>query len=142
MGDDAAALDVANQRHRQIGGLGKAHIGDVAGAQIDFGRAAGALNEDEIGRPGEPVEGGEHGRQQRRRERAVLTRRGRPIDAAAQHDLRRTLRLRLQQHRVHVDRRRDTAGARLQRLGPADLAAIGGDHRIVRHVLRLERPHR
>src|SRR6202011_3820462 len=25
--------------------------------------------------------------------------------------------------------------------GPADLAAIGGDHRVVRHVLRLERPH-
>ena len=35
----------------------------------------------------------------------------------------------------------DAAGARLQRLGPADLAAIHGDGRIVAHVLRLERPH-
>ena len=38
-------------------------------------------------------------------------------------------------------RRRDAAGARLQRLGAADLAAVGGDRGVVRHVLRLERPH-
>ena len=35
--------------------------------------------------------------------------------------------------------RRDAAGARLQRLGAADLAAVGGDGGVVRHVLRLER---
>ena len=34
---------------------------------------------------------------------------------------------------------RDARGPRLQRLGAADLAAIGGDGGIVRHVLRLER---
>ena len=35
----------------------------------------------------------------------------------------------------------DPAGPRLQRLRPADLAAVGGDGRVVAHVLRLERPH-
>ncbi len=38
--------------------------------------------------------------------------------------------------------RRRARGARLQRLGAADLAAIRRDRRIVGHVLRLERPHR
>ena len=36
-GDDAAAVDVAHQHHGNVGRLGKAHIGDVAGAEIDFG---------------------------------------------------------------------------------------------------------
>ena len=63
--DDAAALDVADQHDRHVGGLGEAHIGDVAGAQIDLGRAAGALDEHEIGLRGEPVEGCQHARQQR-----------------------------------------------------------------------------
>ncbi len=36
---------------------------------------------------------------------------------------------------------RHAAGARLQRLGAADLAAIGRHRGVVRHVLRLERPH-
>jgi antitoxin CptB len=49
--------------------------------------------------------------------------------------------LRLQQHRVHVDGRRGAAGHGLQRLGAADLAAVGGDGGVVGHVLRLERPH-
>ncbi len=62
LGDDPAALDVADQHDRHPGRLGKAHIGDVARAQIDLGRAAGALDEDEIGRRGEPGKGGEHRR--------------------------------------------------------------------------------
>ena len=48
-GDDAAAVDVADQDHRHVGGLGEAHIGDVAGAQIDLRRAARAFDEDKVG---------------------------------------------------------------------------------------------
>ena len=42
---------------------------------------------------------------------------------------------------IHVHARRHAGGARLQRLGAADLAAVGCDRGVVRHVLRLERPH-
>ena len=49
--------------------------------------------------------------------------------------------MRLQQHRVHRDARLGVAGARLQRLGAADLAAIRRHRRVVRHVLRLKRQH-
>src|SRR3546814_7887078 len=45
-------------------------------------------------------------------------------------------------HRVEVDHRVDAGGARLQRLGAADLAAVDGHGGIVRHVLRLERTDR
>jgi hypothetical protein len=46
---------------------------------------------------------------------------------------------RLEQHRVEVGVRRQAGGLRLQGLGATDLAAVDGDRRIERHVLRLER---
>ena len=53
-------------------------------------------------------------------------------------DLRDAVALGLQEHRVVIDDRLEAGGQRLQRLGPADLAA-GADGRVVRHVLRFER---
>ena len=47
-GDHAAAVDVADQHDRHVGGLGEAHVGDVAGAQVDLGRAAGALDQHQV----------------------------------------------------------------------------------------------
>ena len=47
-GDDAAAVDVADEHDRHVGRLGEAHVGDVAGAEIDFGRAAGALDQHDV----------------------------------------------------------------------------------------------
>ncbi len=49
--------------------------------------------------------------------------------------------VRLEQHRVHVGVRRQPTGLGLDRLGAADLAAVGGDRAVQRHVLRLERHH-
>jgi hypothetical protein len=46
--DDAAAMDVADEQDGEIGGGGKAHVGDVAVAQIDLGGGAGALDQHEI----------------------------------------------------------------------------------------------
>ncbi len=60
---------------------------------------------------------------------------------AQHHHLGPDVALGLQQNRIHLDRRRGAAGQRLQGLGPADLAAVGGDRGVVGHVLRLERPH-
>ncbi len=54
-------------------------------------------------------------------------------------DLRPAVGLGLQEDGVHVDRGSDPRGARLQHLRAADLAAIGCDAGVVRHVLRLER---
>ena len=139
--DHAAAIDVADENDRHVGAPRKAHIGDVVGAQIDLGRAAGAFDQHQIGLRLQPLEAFQHRRHQRRLHRRIVARaQGR--DALALHDhLRADIGLRLQQHRVHVGVRLDAGGERLQRLGAADLAAIDGDGRIVRHVLRLERQH-
>ena len=62
--DDAAAVDVAGEQHRHVGGGGEAHIGDVAGAQVDLGRAARALDQHDVGIAREPREALEHRGQQ------------------------------------------------------------------------------
>ena len=139
--DDAAAIDVADQHHRRIGGARKAHIGDVARAQVDLRGAAGAFDQHEIGLGLHAREAVEHGRQQLRLHRLIFARLRGADDAALHHDLRADLALRLQQHRVHVDARRHARGARLQRLRAADLAAVRRHRGVVRHVLRLERAH-
>ena len=64
--DHAAAIDVADERHRHIGGLREAHIGDVALTQIDLRGAARSFDEDEIGLRLQPVEALEHRREQAR----------------------------------------------------------------------------
>ena len=46
-------------------------------------------------------------------------------------DLRAGIGLRLDQHRVHVNARFQETGTRLQRLGAADLAAVGSDSSVV-----------
>ena len=63
-------------------------------------------------------------------------------DRLAAHDqLRPLIGLRLDQHRIHINARRNAAGERLQRLRPSDLAAISGHRRVIAHILRLERRH-
>ena len=139
--DHAAALDVADEHDRHIGAPRKTHIGDVVGAQVDLGRAAGAFDQHEIGFRLQPLEAFEHRRHQRRFHRRIVARaQGR--DALALHDdLRADIGLGLQQHRVHVGVRLGAGGERLQRLRAADLAAVDRHRRVVRHVLRLERQH-
>jgi hypothetical protein len=48
MRENAAPVDVGNDDHRAIDGLGKAHVGDVAIAQVDLGRRPGALDQHAI----------------------------------------------------------------------------------------------
>src|SRR6476661_3029989 len=61
-GNDAAAMDIANEDDRHIRRLGKAHIGEIAITQIYFGRTAGALDDDEVGLLSEAAEAVENGR--------------------------------------------------------------------------------
>ena len=122
--------------------LGEAHIGDIAGAQIDLGRAAGALDQHEIGLA----------RSRYRSSRApwagsVVFRDCQSAALALPQTLPWTTTCApvslcgFSSTGIHMHGGRDAAGPRLQRLGPADLAAVGRHRRIVRHVLRLEGPH-
>ncbi len=139
--DHPAPVDVADQHHRRVGGPGEAHIGDVARPQVHLGGRARALDEDQIGLRGEAREAVEDGRHQPGLPGLVVARLHGGDHPPLHHHLGADLALRLQQHRVHVDRGRHPGGPGLQRLRAADLAAVRGDGGVVRHVLRLERAH-
>ena len=99
---------------RAAGGAGEAHVGDVALAQVDLGRAARALDEDEIRLGLEARETVEHGAHQLAVSAPDILAPRVADDAALHDDLRADLALRLQEHRVHVDAR-----ARRRRRAPA-----------------------
>jgi hypothetical protein len=141
-GDDAAAIDIADQHDRHAGARGKAHIGDVPGPEVDFRRRTRTLDNDEIGAGGDRLETFHDGAHQLRLQRLVVARLRLPEHPALHDDLAADIRLRLQENRVHVHGGRHAGSQRLQPLRPADLAAIRRDGGIVRHVLRLERTHR
>ncbi len=48
LGDDAAAVDVAEEDDGDVCGGGEAHVGDVARAEVDLGGAACAFDDDEV----------------------------------------------------------------------------------------------
>ena len=141
LGKDPAAVDIADDDDGAIDRLGEAHVGDVAVAQVDLGRAPGALDQHHVERRGQTGVG-----RQRRVAgdglvivipvRIQISRR-----AAVDDDLGVALAGGLEQDRVHIDHRLQTGRACLLRLGPADLAAVGRHRAVQRHVLRLERRH-
>ena len=137
--EDAAAVDVGNQNHRHVGGFGEAHVGDVAIAQIDFRRTAGAFHQHTVEFGLEPLPAFHH-RLHRNALVLVIVAGIQGVEGFAVDDhLRALLGGGFQQHRVEIDARREPRRQRLQRLGAADFAAVGGDGRVQGHVLWLER---
>ena len=137
-GDDAAPVDVAHEESWNIDGPGKAHICQIAIPQIDFGGAAGTLHDDEVGLRREFLEAFHDGWHELLAVFEEIPRRhgGRPF--ALDDDLGTRIGFRFQEHGVHVDGCGLAGGAGLERLGPADFAAVLGDGGIVGHVLRFE----
>ncbi len=140
--DHPAAIDIAYEHDRHVLGPREAHIGYIAGAQIDLGGRARTLHQNQIRLASQDREALAHAREQLRLELCVIARPRRREPRALDDDLRAGLAFRLEQDRVHVDRCRHARRACLQGLGASDLtAAIIGDGGVVRHVLRLERAH-
>jgi hypothetical protein len=139
---DAAAVDVAHQQTPRIGQLRHAHIHDVALFQIDLGRRTGALEHDDIVLRGQDAITLFHDRQQLGHANFLIVAR---IELAphlpAHHNLRRGVAAGLDENRVHMHGRRNSAGFGLQRLRASNLVAVGRGRRIQRHILRLERRH-
>jgi len=139
--EHATPVNVTDDDHRQIGGPGQTHVGDVPVPQVDLGRAARSFADHHV-EPGPQVgQGLQHHRQQLRREQAVVHRPGLGERLSHHDDLGAAVAARLQQYRVHRRLRLDPGGPGLHRLGPADLRPAQGDERVQRHVLGLERSH-
>ena len=138
-GVDAAPVDVADDQDRCVGVKGHVHVHDVALLEVHLAGASRPFQDDRVVLGGERVEG--------------LLRRGEGRDPVAgvlpeihvsdrlsQDDhLGAGVAVGLEQHRVHPDVGIDPAGLGLDDLRPPHLAAVAGDVRVERHVLRLER---
>ena len=72
----------------------------------------------------------------------IFPRIGGAAHPAAYDNLGANIGLRFQQNRIHMHAGHGTGGQSLQMLRPSDLATIARDGRVIRHVLRLEGPHR
>ncbi|RMS04581.1 hypothetical protein ALP75_204956 [Pseudomonas syringae pv. actinidiae] len=139
MSKHAATIDVGNQQHRAVHGLGKAHVGDVIGAQVDFSRRPRAFDHDHRVAFAQPTMRLQH-RLHGDLFIAVISHRVHGGDGAAMNnDLCAGVAVGLEQHRVHVGVRRQEARLGLHGLRPTDLAAVRRHRAVERHVLRLER---
>ena len=140
---NATAIDVADEHDGQPEPLRQTEIDVVARPQVDLRRRPGPLADDQV------VRRGEHGIRlvcrvsQPRPPADVLARLQRAARLPAQDDERAAVGRRLEQHGVVQRARLDPSGDRLQVLRAPDLRAVGADHRVVAHVLGLERrdPH-
>ena len=138
MRKNTAAVDVGDQDHRAIHRFGKTHVGDVAVAQVDLGRAAGPFDQQAFVLRAKAAIRFEHRLHRPRLVRVVIAGVEIAQRLAVDDHLRTLVGGGLEQHRIEVRVRLQAGRLRLQRLGAADLAAIDGDRRIERHVLRLE----
>jgi hypothetical protein len=142
VGEHAAAVDVADDHDRQVGGLRETHVRDVVAPQVDLGGRAGALADHHVEAGAQVGEARGDDVEQRSLPLLVGPRADRAVHPAAHHDLGAAVAARLEQHGVERDARREAARERLHRLCAPDLAAVERDDGVVRHVLRLERRHR
>ncbi len=142
MSEDTTLVDIGDEDHRAAHRLGKAHVGDVIGAQVDLGRRARAFHHHHL----VTLAQAPMGFQYRLHGHALVIVIGGGIhlsDGPPMNDhLGAGVAVGLEQHRVHVGMRWQPGGLGLHRLGAADLAAVGGYRAVERHVLRLERRHR
>ena len=138
VGDHAAPVDVADQHRGHRRRTGKAPVGDIALAQVEFGRTARALDHHQLGALAQAVKAVQHVGHEAALDRLILRAPGRAAHLPLHHDLRAGLALWLEQHRVHVGVGLEAAGPGLQRLRAPDFPAVAGDGSVVGHVLRLE----
>ena len=139
-GDRAAAVDVRDEQHGDIGLVRDAHVDDLRGVQVDLRRASRSLADhhlvffvDEGERLAQGFEPFAH------REGAVVVFIAGGVEYFAhQHDLRGGVFARLEQYRVHVGPRFDARRLGLHSLRAPHFEAVGGDAGVVGHVLRFE----
>ena len=129
--ENAAAVDIADQHHRQPELLSQPHVDVVAGAQVGLGRGSGAFHDDEFVAIGQLLVGGERRLGQVPASGGVLTGLQSAGRASAQHHERAAVGTGLEQHRVEDAGRFDAGGLGLQVLRASDLGAVGADHRVV-----------
>ncbi len=139
--EHSPAIDVPDHDHRRLDVLCEPHVHVVGPAQVDLRRTARALTDHHVVPGREVVVRGEG----RLGQLGPLGQEpaGRQLTPGLPHqdDVTAAIAARLEQDRVHRGLRLGAGRDGLDPLRPADLGAVGTDHRVVRHVLRLVRRH-
>ena len=86
--DDPAPVDIAHQHNRHPRRAGKAHIGNVIGAQVDLCRAAGTFDQHDIAGRGQAMETVQHRGHELRLDRGIVAGPGAAPAPALHNDLR------------------------------------------------------
>ena len=136
--DNAPAINVADQTHRGVHAPGEAHVGNIASPQVDLGRAARPLDDDQLVRRHEPAEAVQDGAHQALASGRVVRRVQCADRPAVDYDLRAPVGVRFQQHRIEIGVRRQPGRPSLYSLGTANLSAVGTRGRVIGHVLGFE----
>ena len=137
----APTVNVCGQHHRQPETFRQAEVDVVAPTQVDLGGRSGSLTQHQVVAGCEFLVGVEGSLGQVFAPAGVLPCTELPRGAATEHDETAPIAARFQQHRIQQAARLHPSCLRLQVLGTPDLGAIRADHRVVGHVLRLERGH-
>src|SRR5690606_19615085 len=140
-GEESSADDVADDEHGKSGVAGQTHVHVVAVAQVRLGVAGRGFADDDVEAFAQFGQCGVGGACQLATPGCPLTRVEVTPGGAAEHDVTAPVAAGFEQNRVHGGFGFDARGHGLQPLRAADLGAVGADHRVVRHVLRLERGH-
>ncbi len=138
-GEYAAPVDIRHQNNRTLGHFRHSHIDDIAIAQIDFRRASGAFQHNNVIFLRQTVIDRKDLLTQTRFIVMVTHRIHIGRHFPHQHDLRQAIAGRFEQHRVHTHIWRDPRGFRLKNLRPPHLFTIRRNTRIKRHILRFKR---
>ena len=138
---DTAPVNVANQQDRRLGIASDAHVHDVAFPQVDLGRAARALDHDNVVGGAQCIEAlGDDVPPLGIAARILCGILG--TDRPAQeHNLAATTGLGFEQDGIHLDGRCFAGRRGLYGLRAANLAAVGRSEGVERHILGFERCH-
>ena len=134
-----ATVNIRHQGHMRPGITGHAHVYNVVGLEVNFGRAARPFKHHHVHICGQTAVGAAHGLPGFRLIGEILAHAHVPHGFAQHNNLRTHVGRGLEQHGVHAHVWREAAGGGLQDLSAAHFLAVAGYKRIERHVLRLER---
>ena len=139
LGEHATPVDVARQQHRRIHQLCQPHVDDVVRLEVDFRRAARALDDDDVHILAQAVERGENIGNELPLHLEIVCRAHLPAHLAAHDHLTARVAARLEQNRVHAHVRLDARRLSLHDLCAPHFQPVAGDKTVERHVLALER---
>ena len=138
LGKYAAPVNISRQQHRRVHQLRHAHVDNIVGTQVDFGRTARPFNDDDIVFCGKAVIGFQNIRDQLPLHAEILGGAHLTANFAIDNNLTANVAGRLEQNGIHSHIRFLPSCLGLHHLRPAHFQAVPGDIAVQRHILAFK----